>query len=55
MGAQSGGGSVTITELRLNDRVVKATFNALPLRSCTGASICTISGSIEATGEGVFE
>lgn len=49
------GGSVVITEYRPADGVVKATFTALPLRSCTGASICTISGSIETTGEGVFE
>jgi len=54
-GALPSGGSVVITEYRPTDGVVKATFTALPLRSCTGASVCTISGSIETTGEGVFE
>ncbi|MDB4960533.1 MAG: hypothetical protein JWP01_532 [Myxococcales bacterium] len=54
-GAMPSGGSVTITEYRPTDGVVKATFTALPLRSCVGSTICTISGSIETTGEGVFE
>jgi hypothetical protein len=48
-------GSVVITEFRPNDGVVKATFNALQLRSCTGSSVCTVSGSIETTAEGVFD
>lgn len=54
-GAMPSGGSVVITEYRPTDGVVKATFTALPLRSCTGASICTVSGAIETTGEGVFD
>lgn len=54
-GAMPSGGSVVVTEYRPTDGVVKATFTALPLRSCTGASICTVSGSIETTAEGVFE
>jgi hypothetical protein len=53
-GAPSGG-SVTVTEYRPNDGVVKATFASLPLRSCTGSSVCMVSGTIETTGEGVFE
>ncbi len=48
-------GSVVITEYRPNDGVVKATFTALQLRSCTGSSVCTVSGSIETTAEGVFD
>jgi hypothetical protein len=50
-----GGGSVTVTEYRPNDGVVKATFASLPLRSCTGSSVCMVSGTIETTGEGVFD
>ncbi|MFN0249838.1 MAG: hypothetical protein ACKV2T_23345 [Kofleriaceae bacterium] len=53
-GAPSGG-SVSITEYRPNDGVVKATFASLPLRSCTGAAVCMVSGTIETTGEGVFD
>lgn len=48
-------GSVTITDYRPSEGVVKADFDALSLRSCVGASICTVSGSIETTGQGVFE
>ncbi|MDX2094023.1 MAG: hypothetical protein SFX73_39700 [Kofleriaceae bacterium] len=48
-------GSVTIHEWRPNDGVVRATFNALALKSCTGSTVCTISGTIETTGEGVFD
>ena len=51
--APSGGG-VTITEFRPSDGVVKAAFTSLPLHSCTGAAVCTVSGSIETIGEGVF-
>jgi len=54
-GSMPSGGSVTIAQYAPNDGIVKATFTALPLRSCTGAAICTISGTIETTGEGVFE
>lgn len=53
--APTAAGSVVITEFRPNDGVVKATFTALQLRSCTGSSICTVSGSIETTAEGVFD
>ena len=48
-------GSVTIHEWRPNDGVVRATFNALALKSCTGSTVCTVSGTIETTGEGVFD
>ncbi|MBA3456214.1 MAG: hypothetical protein H0T42_24150 [Deltaproteobacteria bacterium] len=51
----SAAGSVVITEFRPNDGVVKATFNALQLRSCTASAVCTVSGSIETTAEGVFD
>lgn len=49
------GGSVTVMEYHPSAGIVKATFAALPLHSCTTASVCTVSGSIETTGEGVFE
>ncbi len=55
MNTTPSGGSVTVMEYRPNDGVVKATFASLPLRSCTGASVCMVSGTIETTGEGVFE
>jgi hypothetical protein len=48
-------GSVTIQEWRPNDGVVRATFTALALKSCTGSTVCTVSGTIETTGEGVFD
>jgi hypothetical protein len=55
MGTQPSGGGLTITSYHPAQGIVKATFNGLQLRSCTGASICTINGAIETTGEGVFE
>lgn len=55
MGNTPSGGSVTVTEYRPNDGVVKATFASLPLRSCTGSSVCMVNGTIETTGEGVFD
>ena len=55
MSATPSGGSVTVTEYHPNNGVVKATFASLPLRSCTGSSVCTLSGTIETTGEGVFD
>jgi hypothetical protein len=53
--AQPPSGSVVIDEYRPSDGIVKATFTALPLHSCTGGSVCTVSGMIETTGEGVFD
>ncbi len=55
MNTSPAGGSVTVTEYHPNDGVVKATFASLPLRSCTGSSICVLTGTIETTGEGVFD
>jgi hypothetical protein len=55
MSASPSGGSITVTEYHPNNGVVKATFASLPLRSCTGSSVCTLSGTIETTGEGVFD
>lgn len=55
MSGSPSGGSVTVTKFAPAQGIVKATFTALPLHSCTGASICTVSGSIETTGEGVFD
>ncbi len=54
-GATPSGGSISITSYHPLQGIVKATFNALQLRSCAGAEVCTVSGSIETTGEGVFE
>ena len=48
-------GSVVITDYRPSDGIVRAQFDSLVLRSCTGAATCTISGDIETTAEGVFE
>lgn len=48
-------GSVTVTEYDPNNGVVKATFASLPLQSCVGSSVCMVSGTIETTGEGVFD
>jgi hypothetical protein len=53
-GAPSGG-SISITDFRPGQGIVEATFTALQLHSCTGSSVCAISGAIETTGEGVFE
>jgi len=49
------GGSISITAYHPLQGIVKATFNGLQLRSCTGSSVCTVNGSIETTGEGVFD
>lgn len=49
------GGSISIAAYHPLQGIVKATFNALQLRSCTGSEVCAVSGSIETTGEGVFE
>lgn len=54
-GGSPSGGSVTVSQYDPDHGIVKATFASLPLRSCTGASVCTVSGTIETTGEGVFE
>jgi hypothetical protein len=48
-------GSVTVTELDLAQGIVKATFTSLPMHSCTTSSVCTVSGTIETTGQGVFD
>jgi hypothetical protein len=52
---QPSGGSVVVTDFRPNQGIVKATFNGLQLKSCVGSSTCTVSGSIETTGSGVFD
>lgn len=54
-GSAPSGGSVSITTYHPLQGIVKATFSALQLRSCTGSEVCIVSGSIETTGEGVFE
>ena len=53
-GAPSGG-SVSIATYHPLQGIVKATFTQLQLRSCTGSEVCSVSGAIETTGEGVFE
>jgi len=51
----SPAGSVSILDYQPSAGIVKAEFTALRLRSCVGESVCTISGTIETTGQGVFE
>jgi len=47
-------GTLVVDTYRPTDGVVKATFSSYPLHSCTGATVCTVSGKIETTGSGVF-
>ncbi|HEY0250056.1 MAG TPA: hypothetical protein VGC41_00965 [Kofleriaceae bacterium] len=54
-GATPSGGSVTITEYDPAAGIVKASFVSYPLHSCTGSDVCTVTGAIETTGEGVFD
>ncbi len=51
----SAPGSVVIDDYRPSEGIVKAEFSSLVLRSCSGVATCTINGSIETTGQGVFE
>lgn len=55
MGVQPPAGTLVIETYRPASGIVKATFSGFALRSCTGPSICTITGSIATTGTGVFE
>ena len=48
-------GSVTMHAYNPQTGVVRATFVNYVLHSCVDAGTCTINGSIETTGEGVFE
>lgn len=48
-------GTATIAEFDLAAGVVRATFDDFVLRSCTTPTTCTVNGTIETTGEGVFE
>ena len=48
-------GTLVIDEYRPTDGVVKATFSNYALHSCTDSSVCTVSGTIETTGQGVFD
>jgi len=52
---QPTGGSIDILDYRPAQGIVKAVFSGYQLRSCTGSSVCTISGMVETTGEGVFD
>lgn len=55
-GTAPRGGSATIQEWRPNDGVVRATFSGVPLNNCvTMSDSCQLDGTIETTGEGVFE
>ena len=55
-GTAPRGGSATIEEWRPNDGVVRATFSGVPLNNCvTMSDSCQLDGTIETTGEGVFE
>jgi hypothetical protein len=47
-------GTLVVDEFQPSAGVVKATFSSYPLHSCTGATVCTVSGKIETTGSGVF-
>lgn len=50
------GGSATITAINGPEGVVRATFQGFELRNCvTQNTTCTLSGTIESSGTGVFE
>lgn len=49
------GGSVVIETWKPDRGIVKATFTALALHSCTGGEVCTVDGTLETTGTGVFD
>ena len=48
-------GSVLLSDYRPAEGIVNAEFSSLRLHSCVGDAVCTLNGSIETTGEGVFE
>lgn len=54
-GASPSGGGVVIETWQPHQGIVKATFTALVLHSCTGAEVCTVDGTIETTGTGTFD
>ncbi len=54
-GAQPPPGTLVIDEYDPTDGIVKATFDNYAMHSCTDSSVCTVSGSIETTGQGVFD
>ena len=48
-------GGLVVETFDPSNGIVKATFSSYPLHSCTGSSVCTVTGNIETTGSGVFE
>ena len=49
--SQPSGGSLVIEKFQPHAGIVKATFSAFALHSCTDATVCTVSGSIETKGQ----
>ncbi len=48
-------GTGTIYAFHPSEGIVRATFNNMPLANCVGGGVCLLSGTIETTGQGVFE
>lgn len=48
-------GSAVISDYRPSEGIVKAQFDGFSLRGCASNSVCTLSGSIETAGLGVYE
>lgn len=48
-------GTATISAYDPSSGVVRAAFSNYALHSCTGGDTCTLNGSIETSGQGVFE
>lgn len=56
VGTPARSGSATIEVWRPNEGVVRATFTNVELNNCvTMSDSCVLNGTIETTGEGVFE
>jgi hypothetical protein len=47
---QPPAGSLIVHTFEPNAGIVKATFTAFALHSCTGSTVCTITGTIETKG-----
>lgn len=53
--ATPAAGTLVVESFHPSNGIVKATFSNYPLHSCTGSTVCTVTGRIETTGSGVFE
>ncbi len=47
-------GSLSVETIRPADGIVRATFEAYVLNSCTGDATCALTGTVETTEAGVF-